>query len=457
MVRFPSSTLKTTSISALKYPQFRKLIYGSVVVRTTDWMDLTIINWIVYQWTQSPVMLAFVNACRLLPVLLFTLPSGVMADKWDRQKLLMWTYLGLFLTSIAVAFVVSQQWAVTILLGTMMGRAIFMTVEVPVRQAFLSNVLPAAALSSGVAIQTMGIHLARMLGPAAAGILLLHIEAGHLLYILTIGPLVALIALWSMSLNPHRLQTDQDKATKQPEDRQQGNGNLSPQNRDKNDGLNANIQVTEKTSSSSSLKATFYYIKAHPMVLSVLLLAIAPMVFGFPYTTMLPLFSQALLGLGPDGFGLLLSLSSAGAILATVTLSVKQPESSGQTLLVSAFSFGLGLSFFMLFHDHIYLSILCMFFIGFVSQYYRTLSRIWLQLHVDEQYRGRVLSIALMDRGYIPLGAIFIGWIAQMYGVLTAGIFMGVGCCLSTLCLAMWRKDLWLKKGARVLEDRRGV
>ena len=129
--------------------------------------------------------------------------------------------------------------------------------------------------------------------------------------------------------------------------------------------------------------------------------------------------------------------------MATLLLSAGQPKRPELLLVISAFAFGMGLFFFILMNESYTLVLAFMFLIGLASQYYRTLSRVILQLNVDERYRGRVLSIALMDRGYIPLGALLVGWIGSVWGVVSAGLFMGIGCCLSTVVIALLRKDLW--------------
>jgi MFS transporter, DHA1 family, staphyloferrin A biosynthesis exporter len=92
---------------------------------------------------------------------------------------------------------------------------------------------------------------------------------------------------------------------------------------------------------------------------------------------------------------------------------------------------------------NVFIAATAMFFAGLTSQTYRTMSRITLQIHVPNQLRGRILSIALMDRGFIPLGAILIGAIASWAGTLWAGIVMGAGCIGITLLIVARRRQIW--------------
>jgi MFS family permease len=386
---------------------FRKFLYGSFITRSADWMDMTILNWVVYEWTNSPLMLALLNASRLLPVFLWSLPAGILADRFDRRKILMINYFSLFLATLWIAMLLERESTIFWLLLVVALRSCLMTVEVTVRNSFLSDLVPKSMLASAISIQTTIINLARMIGPAIAGMLLVYFSPGILMYGVAAGTLFVMLSLWSIASFEQKSPQIIEGKSKRP------------------------------------LKETWQYIQQHPKVLSILLIAIAPMVFGFPYTTMLPLFSKELLQMGPDGFGLLLSVSSFGAIVATLLLSASQPKRPELLLVLSAFTFGMGLFFFILLNESYTLVLVLMFLIGLASQYYRTLSRVILQLNVEERYRGRVLSIALMDRGYIPLGALLVGWIGSMWGAVSAGLFMGIGCCLSTIFIALMRKDLW--------------
>ncbi|WP_238323365.1 MFS transporter [Planococcus antarcticus] len=370
-------------------------------------MDMTILNWVIYEWTNSPLMLAILNASRLLPVFLFSLPAGILADRFDKRKILIINYFTLFLATLWIAFLLQRGSTIFWLLAVVALRSCLMTIEVSVRNSFLSDLVPKSMLASAVSIQTTIINLARMIGPAIAGMLLVHFSPGILMYGVSGGTFFVMLSL--LSIGPSEQKTSEVK----------------------------------KRKSKRPLKETWRYIQQQPKVLSILLIAIAPMVFGFPYTTMLPLFSKELLQMGPDGFGLLLSVSSFGAIVATLLLAVRQPKRPERLLVISAFSFGMGLFFFILVNESYILVLALMFLIGLASQYYRTLSRVILQLNVDERYSGRILSIALMDRGYIPLGALLVGWIGSVWGVVSAGLFMGIGCCLSTVFIALLRKDLW--------------
>jgi hypothetical protein len=260
-------------------------------------------------------------------------------------------------------------------------------------------------LSSAVTLQTACINVARMVGPALAGVLLASFPPFILLLCVSGGTLFVLLSLLTISEGEQR--------------------------------------VKKKNKNQTTIRETWDYLKKEPGIPPILLLAVAPMIFGFPYTTMLPLLSEELMDTGPEGFGLLLSVSSAGAIISTAVLSWRQPQERGMWLILSSLGFGASLILFTAFIKIHVLAFMLMFLVGFSSQYYRTLSRIIVQLKVAEEYRGRILSIALMDRGYIPLGAMLIGLVAHTFGAYSAGLSMGIGTIVLTLIISQSNRRLW--------------
>lgn len=390
---------------ALKSRTYRRFLYGSFFVRTTDWMELTILNWVVYQWTNSPIDLGLVNACRLLPVFFFSLPAGSIADRFNRRYVLILLYGAMFFMTLWITHIIGGQSSFTLLLAVIALKSILMNIEVPIRNAYLSDIVPVSMLGSAITLQTACINIARMIGPALSGVLLTYYSPANILLGVSYGTLLVLFSLLTIS--------------------------------------NIEQTVEDKKPQQKMLKETFYYLKKKPILLQILIIAIGPMIFGFPYTTMLPLLSEELMDTGAQGFGLLLSVSSVGAIVSTIALSWYQPPIRGRWLILSSLGFGSGLILFTIFCKFNILSFVFMFLVGFFSQYYRTMSRIMIQLKVDKEYRGRVISIALMDRGYIPLGAILIGYVGNLFGAFSAGLFMGVGTIVLTLIISGINRKLW--------------
>ncbi|XRG78519.1 MFS transporter [Rossellomorea sp. GAMAL-10_SWC] len=396
---------KKNSRFAFQSKSFNIFMTGSLISRVGDWMDLVALNWAVLQFTNSPIHLGIMNACRLVPTFLLSVPAGIMADRFDRRKLLIWLQVGMMLLTFVIGFLVAKGpsfWLFALIVAI---RSMFAAMDPPIRNALIPNLVPESSMVSALAVNTMIINLSRIIGPAIAGILLGIINIANLFYINAWGTFAVLISLAIIRAD-YQLIKYKDKDEK------------------------------------ITIKEAVDFVRKKPSVQSLLILAIVPMVFGFPYTTMMPLFAKELLHLGPEGFGVLLSISSIGAIIGTSWLSIgKEVIETGKWLIYSNIGFGLSLLLFIGTNNYLVAG-LAMFLVGLTSQTYRTLSRITLQKQVPDHLRGRIMSIALMDRGFIPLGALLIGAIASSLGILWAGSVMGLGCILTTLMIVLKRREI---------------
>jgi hypothetical protein len=138
----------------------------------------------------------------------------------------------------------------------------------------------------------------------------------------------------------------------------------------------------------------------------------------------------------------LLSISAAGALAGSTWLALRRPQGAGRSLILSILGLGLVLVLFT-FARSLLLAAVCLFLVGLSSQIYRTMSRITLQDSVRDHLRGRILSIALLDRGFIPLGAVFLGGVADLAGAAWDGLVMGGGCIVVTLGVLLCRREVW--------------
>jgi MFS transporter, DHA1 family, staphyloferrin A biosynthesis exporter len=405
MAQIEVPEVKKTSRFAFHTKTITIFMSGSFISRVGDWMDLVALNWAVLQLTNSPIHLGIMNACRLVPIFLLSVPAGIMADRFDRRKLLIWLQIGMMLLTFCLGFLLEESPSFWLFAFIVTIRSMLAAMDPPVRNALIPNLVPHSSMASAIAINTMIINLSRMIGPAIAGILLGMTDLANIFYINAWGTFAVLISLYIIRTNFHPIKkkVEREKIT---------------------------------------LKEAVEFVKNKPSVQSLLILAIVPMVFGFPYTTMIPLFARELLHIGPEGFGILLSISSVGAIMGTTLLSIgREINESGKWLIFSIVGFGLSLLLFIG-TTNLIIAGVAMFLVGFTSHTYRTLSRITLQKQVPDHLRGRILSIALMDRGFIPLGALLIGAIATSLGIHWAGNVMGFGCILTTLIIIMSRKQI---------------
>ena len=390
---------------ALRSRSFGVYAAGYLVSQTGEWMTLVALNWAVLEFTGSALYLGLINACRMAPAFLLSVPAGVLADRSDRRKLLMVLHAGIIPLTVCVGYLLAAGSPFWLLAVVVTLRSSLMAGAIPVRNSVIPNLVPESRVASAVAVDSGVRNLSRIAGPAIAGILLTVMEIENVFWISAGSILAVLLALFVV-----RPASNRDAIS---------------------DSVKADIREAAA------------YVKDSPAVQSLLILTVAPMVFAFPYTAMMPLFAEELLQLGPKGLGVLLSAAAVGALVGSAWLTLSSgTEGAGKWLVGSILSMGLFLLLFVTMETFVTASA-TMFLVGFASSTYRTMSRAVLQTRVPDRLRGRILSIALMDRGLMPLGAILIGAVAEWAGALWAGVAMGSGCIVLTLAVLAARRQVW--------------
>ena len=368
-------------------------------------MTLVALNWAVLEFTGSALYLGLINACRMVPAFLLSVPAGVLADRSDRRKLLILLQAGTMLSTFCVGYLLAADspfWPLAVVVTL---RSVLMAMIIPVRNALIPNLVPESQVASAVAVDSGVRNISRIVGPAIAGTLLAVMEVADVFWISACSIVAVLLSLFVVHPESNR------------------------------DAASNNIKA--------DIQEAAVYVKNSPSVQSLLILAVVPMVFAFPYTAMMPLFAEDLLQLGPEGLGILLSVAAAGALVGSAWLSLgSETEGAGKWLVCSIIGLGLFLLLFMIAQTLVTAAVM-LFLVGLASTTYRTMSRITLQTRVPDRLRGRILSIALMDRGLMPLGAILIGAVAEWAGALWAGVVMGGGCVAVTLVVLVARRQIW--------------
>ena len=390
---------------ALRSRSFGIFSAGYLISQTGEWMTWVALNWAVFEFTGSALYLGLINACRLVPAFLLSVPAGVLADRSDRRKLLILLQAGIMPSTFCVGYLLAAESPFWLLAVVVTLRSVLMAVVTPVRNSLIPNLVPESQVASAVAVDSAVRNLSRIVGPAIAGTLLAVMEVADVFWISAYSIVAVLLSLFVVHPESNR------------------------------DAVSNNIKA--------DIQEAAVYVKNSPSVQSLLILAVVPMVFAFPYTAMMPLFAKDLLQLGPEGLGILLSVAAAGALVGSAWLSLgSETEGAGKWLVCSIIGFGLFLLLFMIAETLVTAAVM-MFLVGLASQTYRTMSRVTLQTRVPDRLRGRILSIALMDRGLMPLGAILIDAVAEWAGALWAGVVMGGGCVAVTLAVLAARRQIW--------------
>ena len=405
----PRGFLRT--FSALKHRNFRLFWSGQLVSLIGTWMQTTGQAWLVLQLTHSAWLLGVVGALQFLPVMLFSLFGGVIADRVPKRTLLLFTQSFATLQAVILWLLVVtgtvQIWHILVL-ALMLGTT--NALDMPSRQSFVVEMVGREDLPNAVALNSSLFNMARLVGPGLAGLLIAWLGVAPLFLLNAISFVPVLIGL--VLIDSRQLHT-----------------NVKP--------VVAGLPV-KKQSTIQSLREGLAYIAKTPSVLLIIVVIGTVSLFGINFNVVLPLFATNVLNAGPVGFGLLTSAIGFGALVSALWLAWGNKTPSIQNMLVGAIIFGVLEACFALSHLYI-LSLVLIVAVGFTQITFSATANTTLQTVTPDYLRGRVMSVyMLVFAGSTPLGNLFTGGIAHLYGApiaLLAGALLSLAAAVTGLLL----------------------
>lgn len=384
-------------LSALTYRNFRLFWFGQLISLTGTWMHSAAQGWLVLKLTDSPFYLGLAGTAGSIPILLFTLAGGVIADRFPKRYIILTMYIVLMLLTLTLAVLVSTTiinvWYVLII-AFFIGTAY--SFEIPARQSFLIELVGKENLLNAIALNSTAFNGARAIGPAIAGIIIGRYGVDICFYINALSFLFVITGLLKMRFNNHTIKSVRDKGIKK------------------------------------EIKEGLKYIFSDRVVSMLILFIGIISFFGFPYITFLPVFAKDILGIGAKGLGILMALAGAGALAGAVNLVIRGDSSNKERhLTISAIVFSASLLIFSL-SDITWLSYIMLFLIGWGAVNQIATANTLLQLKVPDGLRGRVMSsFTLVFLGMASLGNFVVGSLAHYAGTQTALMICAVICIIS--------------------------
>jgi MFS family permease len=394
-------------ISALRYPNYRYLWQGSLATSTGHWMQQVAMGWLALTLTNSAAWVGIVGFTRGIPMLLFSLVGGILADRLDRQRLLvsLQGVAGLLAALLTVA-IMTNQLSIWLLVAFSFLSGTAMSIIFPTRQALMPSLVEREDLPNAVAINSATMNAARILGPSAAGFLLGALGPAGCFGLQAVGFVWALIMSARLRL-PAALQPRKNRQ-----------------------------------SPLQSLAEGFTYIRRDPVILALLNLAAVPTIFAMPYSQMLPVMARDVLGAGPEGLGALLAAVGGGALVGSLVVAyLGDIPRKGTWLLVAAAAFGLLLCLFSTARS-LPVAMVLLGIAGVAQAVYMALNSTLLQTLVPDEFRGRVMSVYMLTWGLMPLGTLPSGVIAEHFGAPVAIGLGGVICAFFSAIVAVRRPVL---------------
>ena len=372
------------------------------------WMQTVAQSWLVLQLTDSPLRLGLVGTLQSAPVLLFCIPAGAIADRLPKRRVLVLTQLVLGLEAVALALLVWSgaiaYWHVCAL-GLLMG--LTAAIDQPTRQAFVVDMVGREDVGNAVALNSAAFNAARIVGPAAAGLLIARAGLAPAFALNAAGFAVVIAAL--LRLRALGLPRPPSGATMGQE-----------------------------------IVEGLRYAVGTPAVTLVLGLLTVVSLFVFNFTVYVPLLARTVLGLGAEGFGFLMAWLGVGAVAGALTVGALRQPPIGVMFGAATVALGglLALSAVRTFWAAAPLLALT----GFAGIMLVAGCNTRLQLEAPAALRGRVMGIyVLLSYGVFPIGAFMVGAISQRWGVSTAFLLGGAFGLVALAALGGW----WRARVAR--------
>jgi MFS family permease len=394
---------------ALASADFRRYWLGQIISAAGSQMQVAALNWQIYEIAHSPIALGLIGLMRVVPIIIFSLLGGAIADVYDRRKLLIATQT--ILAAVAVILGLLSWHKATsltsIYLLTALGAAAI-AFDNPARQSLVPSLVPVEVRPNAFALQSTGMQVATIAGPTLAGLVIGKLGISIAYFLNAASFLAVIIALLLMQYRP--------------------------------------VVSTEKPArvTLSSLAEGIAFVRNTPILVSTMTLDFFATFFSSA-TALLPIFAKDILKVGPEGFGLLSAFPAMGSLVAGVILSFLPPiQRQGRTLLWAVLIYGLATIGFGL-SSVFWLSAFMLAGTGAADTVSTVLRQTVRQTVTPDHLRGRMVAVNMIFfMGGPQLGELESGVLAKWAGAAMSVVYGGIGCVIVAATVAA--RSPWLSR-----------
>lgn len=368
---------------ALRSRNYRLFISGQVVSLAGTWIQQVAISWLVYRLTHSVWLLGMVAFLNQAPGVLIAPVAGLMADRYDRRRLLMATQSLAMIQALILAVLTLggwiQPWHIMVLAAF---TGVITGLDIPIRQSLVLDLLDQPEdLSNAISLNSSVFNGSRLVGPALAGLLISRVGEGVCFLLNALSFCAVLAALAAIQIR-----------REQP------------------------IEVP--MGYWQSLQEGLQYVYQHPPMKAILGLVALTSLVGLPYSVLIPVYAKDILQGNVQTLGWLMGAVGAGALTGAIYLaSHKAVERLLKLLPFAVFGFGLIMLLFSGVRS-LWLAMACLYLLGLGMMLLFASSNILLQTLADPKKRGRVMSLyTLAYIGMYPIGSLGVGWMGTHWGV----------------------------------------
>jgi MFS family permease len=396
--------MKLSTFNALHSRNYRLYLYGQFISLIGTWMQRTAVSWVVYTLTHSSFMLGLTFFAGQFPSFVLGLFGGVVSDRYNRFRVLLTTqFASLLQASILAILVLIGHYEVWELLVLSILLGCINAFDVPARQALVYEMVDDKAdVPNALALNSSMVNLARIIGPAVAGVVLEKLGAGACFLLNAASFIAVIISLLRMRLKPYVPHLHAAKVW------------------------------------TDDLREGFTYLRRTPSIAKVILMLAAMSLLVIPYATMMPVYAKVIFKGNATTFGYIDSFIGLGAVTGALYLaSLPSSFNRKRILWTNTILFGLGLILFS-YTTWFPLAMVFAMLSGFGMMAETTVSNTIIQTTVEPAMRGRVISyFAMAYFGLQPLGSLLIGTVSHYIGA--PATLLGEGVAALVIVGVFWK------------------
>jgi MFS family permease len=379
------------TFSSLRIPDFRLLWLGNVGTMLGQWVQFAAQGFLVYDLSNSPFQVGAVSFARGVAAVACSPFAGLITDRFARRSVLMtMTALSAVIAAGLAALIITGRIDVWILYPIAVAEGLTDAINQPARQVMVYDVVGDDELPNAVAVNSLGGNTMRIVGPSLAGALIgtAGIEAAFVLQAAAYG-----LSVFFTS----RIRTP-------------------------------GVPTSRATNSVlASMADGIAYARKNRDVIVLVVMAGLPSLLVYPYVQYIPVFAEDVLHVGSVGFGFLASAVGYGSVIgALIAVNLTRLEKRGQILVWTTFVYMALVTAFAL-SNVFALSFTLLVVAGIANSIYLMFNQVMVQLIVDDEYRGRVMSLYVMTNGVTPFSALLMGALIDAFGAqITVAAFTGL-------------------------------
>jgi MFS family permease len=387
---------------SFKYRDYRWLWIGSFANFMALGMQMMARGWLVLRLSNdSPLALSYVMIALSLPMTVISLLGGALADRISRKHVLIAVQAGNAVMTGLLAtldYTGRVQFWHLIAIGVVNGS--LMAINMPSRQALVSDLVPPDRLMNAISLNNSGTNLTRTIGPALAGVLIVYVDTAGVFYLIA-----GCYVLSLLSLTMIRVEKQSTVAN--------GKGIA----KDIGEGLK--------------------YAAGDTTLRGLIITLFMPVFFGFSLIILLPAWGREALNVNADDLGLLMMVMGGGSLAGSLILAAaRNLARRGRWLLINGFLWGCAMIFFSQSTSYT-MALPFLFLVGFMNAFFMALNMSLMQIYATDEMRGRVMSIAMMSFGAMPLSVLPFGALAEWIGTPNALCVSGAMLAALTVVFAM--------------------